>query len=464
MLIFGLMQKFQYKSVFIVLFLLQLSFTGQLYAQQSSKCGFDKTIRTILINNPGFADSLKSMISGGQLTYGSTQKTTATSPVTIPVVFHVVLTNAQLNSIGGEQGVIRRIDSQMAVLNRDFNALNPDSTAIPGNFKTLFGNAQISFGLAHTAPDGAATPGYEIITGTKNGFDIEGGTGSGFGFSDAKYASSGGAEAWDPESYLNIWVINPLEEGSATNILGLAIPPYLATLANAIGKQEVGIIVHYAAFGKRSNPLEVFIAGSDQGRTLTHEVGHFFELLHIWGDDEGKCPGNTGLDDGIADTPPQAYSSVGCYTYPKYDACTKTGDGIMFMNYMDYSNDRCLLLFTNGQTQRMRQTIVPGGRSYGLTQQTVLLNYPTPGTTGIQNEFTAYPNPADNVINVRFSKQPQGLSSIYIVDISGRLVASAEYEYQSLFYSFDVAALYSGVYFLVINFESGKDVRKVFIL
>lgn len=458
------MQRLKLKRLLIVLLFTQLLLTEQLFAQQSSKCGFDITLQSILTSNPDFADSFKAIKVGRQTSHTSASKTSATPTVTVPIVFHVVLTNAQLNTIGGEQGLVLRIDSQIAVLNRDFNAQNTDNIAIPGGFKALYGNVGIHFGLAHTAPDGSATPGYEILTTTKSGFNIEGGQGSGFGFSDAKYSTGGGANAWDPESYLNVWIINPLEDGSATNILGLAVPPYLATKENGISIQEIGITLHYAAFGKRRTPLDAYITGSDLGRTLTHEVGHYFELLHIWGDDDGKCPNNGGEDDGIDDTPPQAYSSSGCSNYPKYDACTKTGnDGIMFMNYMDYSNDRCLLMFTHGQVARMQNTLLTGGRSYSLTQQERLLNYPDGTTVPVLNNFTMYPNPADDVLNVVFDKQPQGLKSILLVDIAGRVIATREYEYQSLFYSFDVAALYTGIYFLIIDFESGKEVRKVLV-
>lgn len=464
MLIFGLMERLELKSLLLVLLFTQVFFIGHLYAQQPPKCGFDRTVQSILTINPGFADSFKAVKQAGFSSYTSAHKTSAIPTVTVPVVFHVVLTNAQLNTIGGEQGLVSRIDSQIAVLNRDFNAQNPDNIAIPGGFKALYGNVGISFGLAHTAPDGSATPGYEILTTTKSGFNIEGGQGSGFGFSDAKYKAGGGANAWDPESYLNVWIINPLEDGSATNILGLAVPPYLATEGNRISTQEIGVTLHYAAFGKRRTPLDAYITGSDLGRTLTHEVGHYFELLHIWGDDDGKCPTNGGDDDGIDDTPPQAYSSSGCSNYPKYDACTKTGtDGIMFMNYMDYSNDRCLLMFTHNQVAKMHNTLLLGGRSYSLTQQSRLLNYPDGANVPVLNEFTLYPNPADDVLNVVFDKQPQGLKGIHLVDVSGRVIFTREYEYQSLFYSFDVAALYTGMYFLVVDFESGKEVRKVLV-
>ncbi|MBW7913694.1 MAG: T9SS type A sorting domain-containing protein, partial [Taibaiella sp.] len=175
----------------------------------------------------------------------------------------------------------------------------------------------------------------------------------------------------------------------------------------------------------------------------------------------GKCPNNGGKDDGIADTPPQAYSSSGCPVFPKKDGCSKEDPGIMFMNYMDYSNDRCLLMFTHGQVERMRGTLEPGGDTYGFTQQPWLLEYPSI-TAGL-NEFTVYPNPADDRVNIVFRRQPQGLKSIYITDMLGRVVATREFDYQSSFFTFDAGSLYSGIYFVVLNFSDTKEVRKLLL-
>lgn len=451
------MRTYIQKLKFLFILVVCSAFTFTAYAQQSVKCGFDRTVHSVINAYPTLADTFLELTQESRAAH----KSTLTGTPVIPVVFHIVLTQAQFNQLGGTAGIERRIDSQLVVLNRDFNAMNADSVSIPQDFKHLFGNAGIRFALAHTAPDGSATPGYEIIITNKNGFNIENEWGSGFGFSGVKYASNGGANAWDPESYLNIWVINPMEEGAATNILGLAIPPWLATEEYGISPAERGIVLHYGTLGKRAVIGDYYVPNSDLGRTLTHEAAHYFNLLHIWGDDDGKCPNNGGKDDGIADTPPQAYSSSGCPTFPKMDGCSKTPPGIMFMNYMDYSNDRCLLMFTHGQVQRMRGTLAPGGDTYAFTQQPWLLEYPS-ATAGL-NEFTVYPNPADDRVNIVFRRQPQGLQSAYITDMLGRVVAVKEFDYQSSFYTFDIGSLYSGIYFVVLNFSDKKEVRKVMV-
>lgn len=446
---------------FVCLYVMFSGFIPFAYSQVP-KCGFDKVIHRVIQNTPAFADTFERVINTPVGVHTVAKNTVQNTPV-IPVVFHIVLTQSQLNSIGGENGVRQRIDSQIRILNTDFNAENWDSVKIPGAFRQLYGKVGIRFGLAHTSPDGTATDGYELKIADKSGFNLDGGYGSGYAFSAIKYAAGGGLDVWDPQSYLNIWVGNLQEDGSTTNILGLAIPHYLAVSGTGISLHEIGIILNYAAFGKRSGLFDLYVPGSDLGRTLTHETGHFFELLHIWGDDEGKCPNNGGADDGIADTPPQAYSSSGCPLYPKYDACTRTGqDGIMFMNFMDYTEDRCALMFTHGQAAKMQVASQPGSRAFGLTQQPWLLDYPA-NTGASVNQFTVYPNPADGFVSIVFRSQPVGLSSIMLTDVAGRIVSTIEYKSQTSFYSFDLNTLSAGVYFVVVEFSSGREVRKVVV-
>ncbi|MCD6065122.1 MAG: C-terminal target protein [Flavipsychrobacter sp.] len=173
-------------------------------------------------------------------------KTTADSAVTIPVVFHIILTKQQLAQLGSESLIDTFIDAQVASITKDFMAMNADSVKIPEQFKDRYGNARMKFARAHTAPDGSATPGYEIKTTTKTGFNFTTNTyGSQTAFSDAKYAVSGGLDAWDPSTYLNIWVVNPLDDNTATDILGLCIPPSFAYSRN-FPAGEVGVVLHYA--------------------------------------------------------------------------------------------------------------------------------------------------------------------------------------------------------------------------
>lgn len=427
---------------------------------QSEKCGTKQLNDAIIAVNPGFKDVLDKQLNYAAALKGGQMKITGGSPV--PVVFHIVLTQVQLNLIGGEAGIRQRIDSQIVVLNKDFNARNADSAQIPAAFKPFYGNAGISFGLAHTTPTGDSTPGYDIRVISKTGTNVTGGYGSGFGFSAAKYKSGDGLDAWDPTSYLNVWVLSPQDNGSATNIIGLAIPYYYTEGSNPLPAVEQGVVLHYGAFGVKTSAAQFYLPSSQNGRTLTHEAGHMFYLRHPWGDDDGECPGvNGGKDDGIADTPPEAGSASNCPVYPKYDKCTKTGAGIMFMNYMDYVNDNCMYLFTHGQVALMQSAISENGMVFSLTQHPQLLEYPAGKTE--DNVFSIVPNPASSFVNIVFNHTSKGLKGISMTDELGRVVATKEIGTQTAFYSFDLTTAASGIYFLRLHFASGLVVKKVMV-
>ncbi|MCB0698693.1 MAG: T9SS type A sorting domain-containing protein [Chitinophagales bacterium] len=424
---------------------------------QASKCGFAHVVTALSEQSTEVEDAISSVREEKPR---AAAKVSASVNVTVPVVFHIVLTQTQLNSIGGIPGVERRLDSQMKVINMDFAAQNPDISSVPDGFKPYIGASGIQFGLAHTAPDGSATLGYEVIITSKTGFDSDGSYGSGFGFSGAKYSANAGADAWDPESYLNIWIVNPMDNGRQTDIVGLAVPPYLT--GSSVPREEEGVTLHYAAFGKRVALNDIYVKGSDQGRTLTHELGHYFGLFHIWGDDDGYCPNNGGKDDGISDTPPQGYPSSGCPTYPKYDNCSPTGNGIMFMNYMDYVFDQCALLFTQEQVARMDGKTVFGEYAFSLSQHPWLLSYPDPTTTPV-NSYVMYPNPVDHLLNITFRFVPTDLRTIRIHDLSGRMVAAIEDATGTAYHSFNTGNLHAGMYFVVLEFSDRQEVKKLIV-
>lgn len=412
------------------------------YGQAIHKCGYSYVHNVVAARFPEVRTAQVQSMA---------KQTAGDAEVTIPVVFHVVLTDNQLKQLGGAAFIPRYIDSQVAIINRDFNAQNKDSVLIPDAFKPLFGNARIGFALAHTAPDGSATPGYEVRTTIQPGFNLGENTyGSKMAFSDAKYNASGGLDAWDPSTYLNIWIIDAMDNNVGTDILGLTIPPSFV-YTTQFPAAELGIVLSYTPW---IGSLVNF-----KGRTLTHELGHYFELRHIWGDDDGKCPDNGGQDDGIGDTPPQSHETYGCPAFPKYDACTPAGSGIMFMNYMDYTNDNCQHLFTKEQAARMRGEIAPSANSYGLTQHPAILTAPS----GAENSFVIYPNPGDGHIYIRFNYTSSGVKGIRITDMAGRVLARQDVTEQQGFYYFDISQAGSGVYFVLLDTQGGKVVQKVVV-
>ncbi|WP_298741093.1 M43 family zinc metalloprotease [uncultured Chitinophaga sp.] len=254
---------------------------------------------------------------------------TAGPTVTIPVVVHIVLPNPSV--VTDEQ-----VYSQLAVLNEDYTGTNPDTSAVPAAWKALIGNSGINFCLAQRTPDGDPSTGIVRVSTTHGAFDAS--------FNSAyevKYSAAGGSDAWDASRYLNIWVCN-LSNG----YLGVATPP-----DNTFPDAEQGVVILYSAFGTTGSAAGDF----NGGRTTTHEIGHYFGLRHIWGDDDGTggTPRCTS-DDGIDDTPLQGARTYHCPTFPRLDACSPSEPGIMFMNYMDYTDDACMHLFTGDQAIRMR--------------------------------------------------------------------------------------------------------------
>lgn len=438
--------------------LLGLALSILIYTQvQAQKCGTEDLLHKLSAEYPALQELAQQKKLGLPATANKT--TVVEEQHAIPVVFHILISSQQLQVIGGMEGVQRRIDSQMIVLNRDFNAENPDSVNIPAGFKPVFGNTGIRFALARTAPDGKATAGYEVKVINKNGINLENGWGSAQAFSDAKYTAAGGLDAWDPTRYMNVWVVNTLENNSISTILGVAMPfYYVEGTGGGIPRDEMGIVLHYRAFGKRSSIIEPYINGADEGRTLTHEMGHMFELFHIWGDDDGKCTG----DDGISDTPPQAYSSSGCPNFPEYDGCSPSGNGIMFMNYMDYTNDNCVSMFTKEQSARMQRLSSPGNVLYSLTKHPELTTLPT-DSNNTATTYTIYPNPADDVVNVLFNKTTEDVLGLYVVNMLGQVVATQEVNYQNSYYSFNLSAAQTGIYILVVEFADHKEVTKIMV-
>lgn len=235
----------------------------------------------------------------------------------IPVVVHIVL--ADPSSVSDEA-----VLSQLDALNKAFSAAAPDTAGIPDYFKAIAGKSVIQFCLAQQTPEGLPTTGIHRVIAGRTGFSANN--------EGVKHRSLGGADSWNTSKYMNIW-ITELSGG----ILGYSSFP------DDGSPDEQGVVIDY-----RTLPGGAY-KRYNNGKTLVHESGHFFNLYHIWGDDNGSCSGTDYVDD----TPPQANSTTTCATGKKFDQCTPSGDGIMYQNYMDYTEDECLIIFTAGQILRM---------------------------------------------------------------------------------------------------------------
>ena len=255
----------------------------------------------------------------------------------IPVVVHVVYRNSTENISDAQ------IESQIAVLNEDFRATNPDRSSTPAPFEPLIGDARISFRLATTDPDGNPTDG---ITRTSTG-----NTSFTSSTDNVKAASSGGADPWPSDRYLNIWTCGNLRSGSGQSLLGYAQFPGGPSATD-------GVVCLHSAFGTSGTAAAPF----DRGRTTTHEIGHWLNLRHIWGDDGTGCTG----DDFVADTPNAGGPNYGSPTFPRV-TCGNAPHGDLFMNYMDYTDDAAMFMFTHGQVARMQAALDGPRATLGTT-------------------------------------------------------------------------------------------------
>ena len=321
---------------------------------------------------------------------------------TIPVVFHVLLNQSQINQLNGTAGINKRIVSQMDALNRDFNAKNTDITNVPAAFQPKVGNMDIAFALAHRDPQGKSTSGVDIVVQNSSVDGFFAGSGN------ERDAGMGGVDPWDKEHYLNIWVVNIT--GFGGGVLGFTLSPTNEPVFN----QVRGVTLDYGALGQNYGSQGFFIADADSGRTLVHEVGHFFELVHIWG-----LTDNCSDDDGVGDTPKQETSNFGCPSFPLFDDCTAGGDGIMFMNYMDYCVDKCLLMFTNGQVAKVNASLNDGNKTLGESGNRA--EWPDiVNNTAAEDNIAIYPNPSTGIFAIRNTNSK--LQRVVITDMTGQTV------------------------------------------
>ncbi len=270
--------------------------------------------------------------------------------VVIPVVVHVVHNG---DPVGSGNNISRdQVISQIETLNEDFRK----AANTPGhNSHSRGADAEIEFQLAVINPQGQmmAEPGINRISGGRSSWSRD------------QIENLKTYTIWDPTLYYNVWVV-PIETSGSTQLLGYAQFPVQSGLSgipeSGVANTD-GVVVHSAAFGNsRKGSFPNLSAPNNMGRTLTHETGHWLGLRHIWGD--ANC-GNDFCDD----TPPQASESRGCPTGRQ--SC---GNLNMVQNYMDYSDDACMNIFTLDQKTRMRTVLASSPRRRELLTSNVLGN------------------------------------------------------------------------------------------
>ncbi|HWY39123.1 MAG TPA: M43 family zinc metalloprotease [Bacteroidia bacterium] len=244
---------------------------------------------------------------------------TSQTTIQIPLVVHMVYSSTS-DSVSDAQ-----IFSQIQILNDDYTRNNADKVNTPSTFTSVASAPMVQYCWATRDPSGNPTNGIERRKSTVTSWSTD---------DKVKAYATGGLDAWDPSRYFNIWVCT-----LQSPLLGYGEFP-TSTLSNTYG-----FVAGATCFGNTG----LAQAPYNKGRTATHEIGHCFNLIHIWGDDGGACTGT----DQCNDTPNQGSENYGCPTYPHTDACSPASPGVMFMNYMDYTDDGCMNIFTVDQSARM---------------------------------------------------------------------------------------------------------------
>ena len=353
------MSKFA-RSIIVAIVFVNTAFTVLGQKSPQAKCGSmihmqallnrDPQARALHEQNQKQAKTLKQeylLRSPESRQQGDLSMNTLNSPVYIPVVVHIVLPNALQIS---DQDVQRQIDK----LNIDFAGLNADSAAIPAAFRPLFGKSKIQFTLARRTPSGALSNGIERRnSSTQSNISLT--------TDPIKRTAQGGLDAWDFNKYLNLWVGL---DASGLGVLGYASFPGTDIPANQ------GVFINALSWGNNSCYV---VPQFGLGRTAVHEIGHYFGLYHIWGDESGcagddfrQLSGTCTLPASLlfGDTPNQANSTSGCLNGERTDACSPTAPGFMYQNYMDYTDDACYAMFTLKQVERMEYVLENCRASY----------------------------------------------------------------------------------------------------
>ncbi|MBL7732724.1 MAG: T9SS type A sorting domain-containing protein [Chitinophagaceae bacterium] len=406
------------------LLFLALCIACSLVAQE--RCHTYTYQQTELQKDPALASRLK-----GVEDFVQQQKTARTTGridgmvIKIPVVVHILYHTP-------EQKISDAVvQSQIDALNKYFRKRNADTASIPAYFRSLAADCEIEFQLAISDPRRRSTNGItrKYTPVTKWTADDK-----------MKFAAEMGADAWDTRSYLNIWVCN------LDKFAGYATLP-----GTDISKD--GLVISFAAFG-------ITGSGYGQGKTAVHEVGHWLNLKHLWGD--AYCG-----DDGVDDTPKQASYTIGCPNTVRV-TCGNAPHGDMFMNFMDFTGDECLKMFTQGQKARMRSLFEAGGPRQ-LLLSSKGLDMPLFSEIPLPEEAdpkwlrpNLYPNPASGELTLDLSYDQRWIGkNIFITNLQGQNVVNVTIT--SKIMRIDVSRLAAGTYFIAAKKDDGESMKLKFL-
>lgn len=430
-----------------LLFILLMSVGLSLHAQEVNRCHTVEMMKKMDEANPGYINAVEQTFAAAKQT--AQEKAGGQEVYRIPVVFHVVYKTANENIPDSV------LYSQIEVLNEDYRRNNADTSDTRDEFKPFAADAKIEFYLAHTDPDGNWTNGIvRKQTSVDSWISF-----TSFEPDGIKQSSQDGDDAWNTDRYLNIWVGNLSFLGNPF-ILGFAYPPVGAPNwpggQNAPTADLEGVVLHYEIVG-RNNPLATgLLDATSRGRTCTHEVGHFLGLRHIWGDG-GGFSGTDGctVDDGIDDTPnAKDASQQTCNLNANTCVDSPVDYKDMIENYMDYSDEHCMNMFTQGQVDIIRSMLA-------TTRNPLVQDFPAGIELDmVQNSVELFPNPTEGLINLNYTNPLLQLKHIEITDSYGRLINTIS-PVTSADVTIDMTENAAGIYFIRSVYQQGVIVSRV---
>lgn len=422
-------------------------------------------ISPIICGNQVFSDIIKNkypdLDKGIRETFDEAKKLSfsrSNEPLTIKVVVHIVWNETVENL---HDSIIQ---NQINVLNNDYNRLNADTNNLRTVFHGEAGTANIHFELVEIV---------RVHTDQLFAVDL-------FGtnlLAEVKHTADGGSDAWDPESYLNLWIvkIQPLEIFGLPvgQILGFAFPPagleHWPDGVAAPSLAEDGVVLDFRVVGKNNpntieNPDGTGTLLTVHGRSATHEVGHYLGLRHIWGDGGLLGPNDCQQSDGIDDTPyADSQSAFDCDK--SKNSCSRIEPHYsqnmpdLIENYMDYAAEDCMNMFTKGQVELMRN-VLQGPRS-GLIEPVSSVNDINPTSF-----VTISPNPAAHYVDIKFELIDATDLEIKISDINGRdMFTTTSKFYESGLQNLSIALdkFLPGIYFISFRSHNGIRVEKLVV-
>ena len=424
------------KKLFSALFSLVMTVGFSQSPSVYQHCGYDWIIDKHEKDQPGYKEYLEKSFQHlkNRAKWNKTDFT-----YIIPTVVHVVYQNSSQN-LSDE-----RINRVLHQLNRDFARSNSDTINVRQVFQDRAANPAIHFelkGIVRVPTD--TTFELNFLTGELP--------------DHVKSSADGGSDAWDVQRYLNIWICN-IEDRI---LLGYAYPPSCAPNwpeGFALPESRFdGVVVHYEAFDTTGSISVQGTTVNFRGRVLTHEVGHYLGLRHIWGDGATAILGipDCNADDGLEDTPNQGLSSNFSCNF-NLNTCSNEDQDLpdMIENYMDYSSESCQNMFTMQQVGVMRAALREC-RNQLLTNAEEL-------NSSVGTELQLYPNPASNWLNISLQIETSSKAQVLLRNSQGQVTLDKSVRLDMGTAQLNISDLSPGLYFVEVSAEQRRSITRIFI-